>query len=110
MWRAVFTILLGMWLIFSAFAWPNHQPLEACIIAAGAGFAIFGALSTKFAWARGAVVALTVLLFLALVLFKPANTFTFWNNALTALVIFVLSLVERPHRVVDTSDRRQAHA
>jgi hypothetical protein len=108
MWRAVFTILLGVWLIFSAFAWPNRPPLEGCIIAAGLGFAIFGALSTRFAWARSTVVALAVFLFLALVLSKPANAFTFWNNALTALVVFVISLVERPRRVPDTGG--EAHA
>ena len=108
MWRAVFTILLGVWLIFSAFAWPNHEPLETCIIAAGAGFGIFGALSCRFTWARAAVLALAVFLFLALVLSKPADAFTFWNNALTALVVFVISLVDRPHRVAESSGRAQA--
>jgi hypothetical protein len=94
MWKRVFIVMLAVWLIFSTFAWPHRDAHLANTLLVGAGLVIFGALSTAYGWARVVTLALSIWLLLFVILVKPLEAFTFWNNAMVALFVFVLSLLE----------------
>jgi hypothetical protein len=94
MWKRVLVIMLGTWLVFSAFAWPHAPPQAINAGLVGAGLIVFGALSYFYRWARAAVVALAVWLFVFTILGGPATRLTFWNNGLCALVVFVLGMLD----------------
>jgi hypothetical protein len=67
----------------------------------GLGLVIFGALSTMYDWARAVTVALAVWLFLFAIVGGPTDPWTFWNDALVALAVFVLGMLE-PQRTFHT--------
>jgi hypothetical protein len=67
----------------------------------GAGLFFFGALSIRHEWARYVTLGLGLWLFAFTVFISGGNPVTFWNDAMVALAVFVLSIVggER-HRIV----------
>jgi len=93
--------MLSVWVLFSGNAWPHSRPDQINNAAVGAGLFFFGALSVRHEWARYVTLALGLWLFAFTALLGRSNPMTFWNNAMVALAVFVLSLVggER-HRVV----------
>lgn len=94
MWKHVLVVLAGVWLIFSAFAWPHPPGHVTNTWMVGGGLVLFGALSTIYPWARAVSVALSVWLFLYAIIGGPTDPLTFWNDALVALVVFVLGMLE----------------
>ena len=101
MWKRVFVVLLGVWLIFSAFAWPHPPAHVTNTWMVGGGLVLFGALSTMYPWARAVTVALAVWLFLFAVIGGATDPWTFWNEALVALAVFILGMLE-PQRTYHT--------
>jgi len=105
MWKRVFVVLLGMWLIFSAFAFAHKPAYVTNGWMVGAGLVLFGALSIIYPWARAVTVALAVWLFVFAVVAGPVDPLTFWNDALVALAVCVLGMLE-PHRTYHTPSQQ----
>ena len=106
MWKRVFVVLLGVWLIFSAFAFPHPAGQVTNSWMVGGGLVVFGALSTMYSWARAVTVALAVWLFLYVIIGGRTDPLTFWNCAMVALAVFVLGMLE-PHRTFHTPPTQQ---
>ena len=101
MWKRVAVVVLSIWVLFSVNAWPHSRPEQINSAAVGAGLFFFGAISIRHEWARYVTLALGLWLFVFSAFISHGNGTTFWNNAMVALAVFILSLVggER-HRVV----------
>jgi len=106
MWKRVVVVVLSIWVLFSGNAWPHNHPNQINNAAVGAGLFLFGAVSIRHEWARYVTLALGIWLFAFTAFIIPDSRMTFWNNAMVALAVFILSLVggER-HRVVGEWDR-----
>jgi hypothetical protein len=101
-WKRVAIIVVSAWVLFSGNAWP-HTPAERLNNAiVGAGLLFFGALSIRREWARYVTLALSLWLFAFSAFVSRSSPVTFWNNAMVAMVVSVLSLLggESKRRVV----------
>jgi hypothetical protein len=92
MFNRVAVIVLAAWVLFSGNAWahsPGHLLNNAIV---GAGLIFFGGLAIRHDWARFVTLALGVWLF-AFSVFAHSDPITFWNDAMVAVAIFILSLL-----------------
>jgi hypothetical protein len=101
MWKRVAVVVLSVWVLFSGTAWAHGRPNQINNAAVGAALFFFGAIAMRHEWARYVTLAAGLWLFFFTAFISPAGGITFWNDAMVALAIFILSLVggER-HRVV----------
>ena len=106
MWKRVTVVVLSIWVLFSGNLWPHNGPNQINNAAVGAGLFLFGAISIRHEWARYVTLALGLWLFAFTAFIRSDSPITFWNNAMVALAVFILSLVggER-HRVVGEPQR-----
>jgi hypothetical protein len=96
--RAV-NIVLGVWLFISAFIWPHSSAQSTNTWLMGVLCVLFAWLATTAAWARYLNTVLAVWLFISVWALPGANAGTAWNNALVAIAIFFVSLVETGARL-----------
>jgi hypothetical protein len=102
--KRVAVIVLSVWVLFSGNALAQSRPNQINNVAVGAALFFFGAVAIRHEWARYVTLALGVWLFFFAAFLKNTDPVIFWNNAMVALTVFILSLVggER-HRVVGPS-------
>ena len=102
--KRVAVIVLSVWVLFSGNAWAQNRSNQINSAAVGAALFFFGAIAIRHEWARYVTLALGIWLFAFTAIIGRTDPIIFWNNAMVALVVFVLSLVggER-HRVVGPS-------
>jgi len=100
MWKRVAVMLLSIWVLFSVNAWPHPRAnqLNSAVVAAGLFY--FGALAIRHEWARYVTLALGLWLFLFTAVISHGGPITFWNDAMVALAVFVLSMVGGKRRRV----------
>jgi hypothetical protein len=98
MWKRVTVVVLSGWVLFSAIIWPSSLPNQVNNTVVGAGLLVFGTLSFMYEWARNVTLALAIWLFAFAALFGRVNPAMFWNDAMVAVVVFVLSLVGGENR------------
>jgi hypothetical protein len=91
--KRVAIVILAAWVLFSANAWPHSPANRVNAAVVGAGLLYFGALSIRHEWARFATLAFGIWLFAFTVLSGGDSAITYWNNAMVALVVFILSVV-----------------
>jgi hypothetical protein len=93
----VISVVLGVWLFVSAFAWPHSQASMMNTWITGALVAIFALISMRIPEVRYVNTALAVWLFISIWAVPDISPRTTWNNAIVAVLILVASLVpERP--------------
>jgi hypothetical protein len=95
MWRRTVILILSAWLLFSGYAWPHSRANLINNWFVGIGLLIFGALAMAYDWARYATLAFGVWLFAFTALSTRNSPSTFWNDAMVAFAVFLLSLVGR---------------
>ena len=106
----IFVIMIGTWLIVSAFAWPHTRAETVNIVVIGALAMTFAVRSMSRAWALYANVTLAAWLFLSTFRFPVASQVTLMHNALMALAIFVGSVISGgPHRHRDLRHPRELY-
>jgi hypothetical protein len=99
--QRILNMLIGTWLIFSAFAWRHGPRQFANTLLCGiltVAFAVLSLYSRRGLQLGGLVAAW---LFVSALLGLNAENLTTWNNALCAIAIFVCSLS------VEGSERRR---
>ena len=96
MWKRVLIVILAVWVLFSGYAWPHTRANLINNWVMGLGLVAFGTLSIGYAWARYVTLGLGVWLFAFAALFHRLSPVTFWNDAMVAVVVFVLSLLTSP--------------
>jgi hypothetical protein len=92
MWKRTTIVVLAGWVLFAGYLWP-HTPahlLNNWIV--GLGLLIFGTVAYRRPWARYVTLALAAWLFVYSALYHRSAPFTFWNDAMVAVVVFALSL------------------
>jgi hypothetical protein len=92
MWKRLAVIVLSAWVLFSGNAWAHSRPNQINNAVVGAGLLFFGVAAIWHEWARYVTLALAVWLFAFTAFVSRASPITFWNDAMVALAIFVLSL------------------
>jgi hypothetical protein len=103
MWKRVAIVVLSVWVMFSGNAWPHSPGTQLNNAIVGAGLFFFGALAMRHEWARYFTLAFGVWLFAFTAMASHASPITFWNDAMVAVAVFVLSLVggEGKRRVLE---------
>lgn len=96
MWKRIAVVVLSVWVLFSGNAWAHGRPNQINSAAVGAALLFFGAISIRHEWARYVTLALGLWLFLFTAIISGGGTVTFWNHAMVAFVVSVLSLVNGP--------------
>jgi hypothetical protein len=90
----IFNVLIGTWLFLSAFAWP-HSPAEAALTMVVGGLSVVFALATIYHGAfRYVNAGLAVVLFVSALALSGWTGPTMWHNAVAAIGIFVLALMD----------------
>ena len=89
----IFNVLIGVWLIVSAFAWPHTSTMTTTTVACGLLTAALSIATIYYRSARYLNLAVAVLLFGATALLSSRADPTFWNNVIAAMAIFVAALL-----------------
>lgn len=85
-------VLLGLWLLVSAFAWPHGTFQMTNTWVCGALCLLFALLSFALPAARYLNAALAVWLFVSAFALPTSGRATLWSNALVAVALFTFSL------------------
>jgi hypothetical protein len=96
MWKRVAVVVLSAWVLFSGSAWQHSRAGQLNNAIVGAGLLYFGALSIRHDWARYVTLALGLWLFAFTAVLgrgSGGDTVAFWNDAMVAIAVFVLSLL-----------------
>jgi hypothetical protein len=104
----ILNVIIGAWLFISAFAWPHTEAQRTCTWIVGALCVFFALLATSVPWTRYVNTVLAIWLFISAWALPADSVGTMWNNAVAAIVIFILSLVpgrpnDRPSALVGGS-------
>jgi hypothetical protein len=89
----VVNVLLGVWLFISAFIWPHSQSQLTNTWLVGVLCVLFSLAAMAVPWARYLNTVLAVWLFISAWALPAISMGTIWNNVLSAIAIFVVSLV-----------------
>jgi hypothetical protein len=97
----ILNVILGVWLFISAFLWPHTQSQFTNTWVCGVLCVAFALLAMAMPQARYLNTLLAIWLFISAWALPSMRIGTIWCNVLTAIAIFVVSLVpsspaERP--------------
>src|SRR5262245_35529310 len=93
-------ILLGAWLFLSAFLWRHSDPQFTNTWLMGVLCVAFALTALAVPAARYLNTALAIWLFISAFALPRINNGTVWNNALSAIAIFLVSLTGRGPEMV----------
>jgi uncharacterized membrane protein YccC len=109
MWSRISVVVLSGWVLFSGDAWPHSSANRINNAVVGAGLLFFGTLAMRQEWARYVTLALGLWLFAFTVMVSRANPITFWNDAMVAVAVFILSLMGGEGERRPLEPQRPAH-
>ncbi len=92
-------VVLGIWLFISAFAWEHTFAERTNTWILGVLCVVFALVAMSTSTARWLNTALAIWLFISVWALPHDNLGTMWNNAIVAIVVFLVSLSapeERP--------------
>lgn len=92
-WPRWVNLVLGAWLFISAFIWPHTASSQANTWIVGAlmaGAAIWAMFAPPVRWVN---TVLAIWLFISTFFIPHVTTGTVWNNAIVAILVFLVSLV-----------------
>jgi hypothetical protein len=93
MWKRTVIVVLSGWVLFAGYLWPHTRAhlLNNWIV--GVGLLVFGTAAYRNTWARYVTLLLAAWLFGFSAIFERSDPRTFWNDAMVAVLICVLSLL-----------------
>ncbi len=86
-------VLLGIWLFISAFIWDHSLAQRTNTWILGVLCVVFALVAMSAPAMRYLNTALSIWLFISVWALPHRNLGTMWNNALVAIVVFLVSLV-----------------
>ena len=103
----IVSLMLGVWLVVSAFAWPHARVQMTNTWVVGAMSAIFALVAMALPWLHYANTLLAIWLFVSTWALPGFHAQTLWNNVLVSVAMFVVSLVpwDRQAAAPPTLDR-----
>jgi hypothetical protein len=89
----IFSVLMGVWLFLSGFAWPHTSTQIGYALVLGTLTVVFALLARRVIWARYASLAIGVITFLlAFSLYRHGGA-PFWNHAIIGVAIAIGGLL-----------------
>jgi uncharacterized membrane protein len=93
-WARYLNVIVGIWLVVSAFMWPHSESQMTNAWVVGALAAIFAIIAaTRREDVRYLNTALAVWLFISIFVLPTVSVATLWNHGIVAAVMFVVSLI-----------------
>ena len=92
-WMRVANVVLGIWLFLSAFLWPHSPGSKANTWIVGLIVMAVAALGSLAPASRWLNTAAAVWLFFSTFWLSHVSRATVWNNAIVAVVVFLVSLI-----------------
>ena len=89
----IFNVLIGVWLIISAYAWPHSKLMTDFTVGCGIATAAFAIAAIFWRPARYLNLVVAAILFSTTALMEATVHATFWNNLISAVAIFIASLL-----------------
>ena len=93
MWKRTVIIMASAWVLFAGYMWPHTRANLINNWIVGVGLAVFGVVAYRRPWARYVTAALAIWLFAFSALNERTHPGTFWNNAMVAVLVFILSML-----------------
>jgi hypothetical protein len=93
-------LVLGAWLLVSAFMWPHSEPQFLATILIGAILTIVSPFEVGSPRVRTINTACGVALIIAAVLLPRTTAVTLWHNVLLGFIVVSVSFFGPPHGVV----------
>lgn len=90
-------VVLGFWLLMSAFAWPHSLAQETNTWIVGIVIGVVALIGMRTEAIRFINTAVSIWLFISALVLPTLAVGTAWNNAIVAIATFVLSLVGSYH-------------
>ncbi len=103
-WARWLNIALGVWLFISAWVWPHTTSSATNTWIVGLLIVAAGIIAMYVPWFRWVNTALAIWLFFSTFAFPHVTSGTMWNNAIVAIIVFIVSLI--PGQVRTTSGRQ----
>ena len=98
-------IIAGIWLFISAFILPHESAMFTNTWILGILAVIFAIVAMRFSGVRFLNTLLAIWLFISAFALPHVSNAPVWNNAIVAIVIFIISLVP-PGRAIDATGSR----
>ncbi len=89
-------VVLGVWLFISAFVWEHTTAERTNTWILGVLCVVFALIATSTPSVRWLNTILAIWLFISVWALPHDNLARMWNNAIVAIVVFLVSLVEGP--------------
>ncbi len=93
MWKRTAIVVLSGWVLFAGYLWPHARANLINNWIVGVGLLVFGTVAYGKTWARYVTLALAAWLFFFTMLTTRADPRTFWNDAMVAAFVFIMSLL-----------------
>ena len=93
-------VMLGLWLLLSAFVWPHTVASQTNTWMLGLIIAFMAAVGTFTPAMRAIIAVPAVWLFISSFWMTDATSGISWNNAIVAILVLVLSLVPTRDRSI----------
>jgi hypothetical protein len=107
-WPSGINLLIGIWVFISAFVWPHAMAQQTNAWILGVLIALASAWAMYTPTARYLNTIFAIWLFVSTLVIVHQSAATLWSNLLSAIVVFVLSLV--PGGAPVTTSQRPIHA
>ncbi|HVU50446.1 MAG TPA: hypothetical protein VHL80_07150 [Polyangia bacterium] len=92
-------LVLGAWLLVSAFMWPHSEPQFIAAIVVGAVLTIVAPFEVGSPAVRRINTAAGVVLVVAAVVLPRTTAVTLWHNVLLGLIVMSVSFCGPPHGI-----------
>src|SRR5579883_1103681 len=109
LWPAWVNLIIGVWLIISAFAWPHALASETNTWIVGALIGLAALWAMFIPQIRYVDTLLAIWLFFSSIAFARGGNTTPWHDVIAAIVVFLVSLVPTS-TIARPGTRRPLHA
>ncbi|APR75835.1 Hypothetical protein A7982_01182 [Minicystis rosea] len=96
------SIVLGVWLVISVFAWPHSDAQRTNALILGVLCVVFALIAFYDPVVRYLNTVLAIWLFISVWALRSLSLGTMWNNALVAIALFFISLLPLQTSATDT--------
>jgi hypothetical protein len=108
-WVRYMNVILGVWLVLSAFMWPHTMSHQTNAWVVGILAIAFAVIATRRDEARYLNTALSVWLFASIWFLPSIDIATLYNAGIVAVAMFIFSLIPNTRSMTEGPMRRTGH-
>jgi hypothetical protein len=109
-WPRWISLAVGIWVFISAFVWPHTAGEQTNTWILGVLIVIGSLAAMQMPNVRYLNTLFAIWLFFATLVITHSQAGTLWSNLLSAIVVFVMSLIPSGESTVTTGSQRPLHA